>query len=638
MESPSRRLALNSTVQILRGVAVIAVLIYHARLPIGSGYLGVDVFFVISGYVIARSLLRSWAEKGTFRLRDFYLRRVKRLLPALLAVVILTVPLLTITASPLGATQNSLWTAMASLVGAGNILVQYLSGGYFGDDASVNHFLHTWSLGVEEQFYLLFPILLLGLLHLKRRANAFLVIGLSISLLGSLALAASANAVTLPFEALGLWDFYSPITRAWELLTGAVIAALGLGGLANARSSLRFVRGVSWVALTAALVFPTIDGTMLLMQVIAVISVAVLIGSSPRVNAIRRLPKFFEWLGFISYSLYLWHWPLIVISESLTDDTFAILLAGTLAIPIAGLSTHYLEEPLRRTSWRIPNVRSRLVFITLSAAFVVSGSWFVVGNGFWNKTILEGQSAILADHAPAKQNWSCALGSLTLEKVTDCTWNANASGAPIYLVGDSQAGQLAEALIETGKQLDRPVIISTAAGCGFFYSPDQAETCRDFVNRSLEILQNVESGDVVIAFAYGSQGIESLNSASTEQLYLEISLRHKRVSLALGVPMYRQAYDFNPLRCSLNRVSNGNCYGEMPKAIFEVQSSKQREFAAQLASALDNFSIIDLSSNFCSDELCATKTEFTEFAYKDTSHISVKASIGLANQFLNKLK
>jgi len=333
----------------LRAVAVLAVLFCHAGFGFSGGYVGVDVFFVISGYLITALLLRD-LENSRFSMIDFWERRVRRIFPALSVVVLATILaggvfLFSIDYQRLGQSLVTL-TAIAS-----NFYF-WFNGGYFNGRDQEKAFLHTWSLSVEEQFYLFFPIGLFLLYrflpHRRREMNLFLV--LSLVTLAGLILAA----LIIRGGMLVAAYFLLP-TRAWEMLLGSLLAALPAGYFPTHR----LIReGASWLGLgmiAAAAIFYTSEtkfpgfaalppclGTALLIWGNA--STATSGTVCGKILATRP----FVAVGLISYSLYLWHWPLYAYARYLSWDGLGvkIILFG-LSFVLAALSWKYVESPVR---------------------------------------------------------------------------------------------------------------------------------------------------------------------------------------------------------------------------------------------------------------------------------------------------
>ena len=324
----------------LRAIAVLAVVLYHANIqPFGGGYVGVDVFFVISGYLIT-SLIHEHCRTGQFSIVQFYERRVRRIFPALFATVAFCFLVGCLLMMPLDYKQFG-YSAVANALFASNLLF-WLKTGYFDTDAEVKPLLHTWSLGVEEQFYILFPCLLLLLYKFWRNGVASI---LSLLLIASLFLSVW-QVYDQPTSA-----FYLPLGRAWELLVGALLAlsrdrlphrvffdgVLGLLGMALIFGSI--------FSLTADTPFPGLAALP------ACLGTAAIIYSGeqskhfvPRLLSLRIVVL----LGIISYSLYLWHWPLLVFAKYFVARQLTHF--GNGAGPCASNRSRDCFIPVRRAS------------------------------------------------------------------------------------------------------------------------------------------------------------------------------------------------------------------------------------------------------------------------------------------------
>ncbi len=368
--APTRR---RSDIQGLRAIAVLLVIAFHAQLPLPGGFVGVDVFFVISGFVITGMLMREWGAYGRVRLGHFYFRRFLRLTPALALTVTVVALASIVIQSPFGAQQATARTGIGAMLLSANYVIGHAAGDYFAADAATNPLLNTWSLSVEEQFYLAFPaLLLLGWILARRhggglRAPLLIVGAIAVSSF-TLSLAWSFGSslmtqITGYFGGPESFAFYSSLTRAWEFAVGALLALL-LTRLAPLRRGARRAVGlVGAAAVVAAAVlvrdsapFPglaavlPVTGTLLL----------ILAGSHGTEGVSRLLStRPLVFIGDLSYSWYLWHWPLIVFAALLFPNQPLVLVTAAAASFLPALLSYRLvEQPLRRVATSHPPTRS----------------------------------------------------------------------------------------------------------------------------------------------------------------------------------------------------------------------------------------------------------------------------------------
>ena len=355
----------------LRTIAVLPVILFHAEIaPFHGGYVGVDVFFVISGYLITSLLLGDIAA-GHFSIVNFYERRIRRILPALFTVMLATLPFAYIFLLPteFEAYGKSL-IAVPTFVS--NVLF-WSERGYFGAAADLKPLVHTWSLAVEEQFYIFFPPLLAFLAYRARwlKAAAFGAIFL-------LSLIASWYLTRLHFET----GFYLPVSRIWERLTGAACAVWlrrhaplpGIGGAALAALGLALILW-SVFAFDSRTIFP---GVMAAVPV-AGTALVILAGlpGNPVAGVLASRP--FVFIGLLSYSLYLWHQPIFAfLRHAGHGDEWALLASLPLVFLVSWLSYRFIETPVRRNraltrrqifGWALAG---SLAFIAIGAAIVLS--------------------------------------------------------------------------------------------------------------------------------------------------------------------------------------------------------------------------------------------------------------------------
>jgi peptidoglycan/LPS O-acetylase OafA/YrhL len=389
----------------LRAVSILLVVAYHAQ-PwlVRGGFIGVDIFFVISGFLITRIIL-SEAKAGTFSSLAFYARRVRRIFPALIVVLATTYLIGWIVLLPDGFAL--LGESTAAGVAFVSNLFQLHQTGYFAPDAAENPLLHLWSLGIEEQFYIFWPLLLVLLVGSKYRRLRIAAIA-----------AASFGLSLLIFLGLKEWSFYSPLPRAWELLAGGLLASSQVEGAARHSSPLRenllSAAGLAAIigaaaALNKESLFP---GAWALLPVLG--AVLIIIAPNSTVNRVLLSSRAMVAIGLISYPLYLWHWPLLSylgIVRNGVPNAIEIWAVVIVAFILAWLTYRFVEIPLRRQPKAVPGLSLALFAVGLAGIATAANSGFALrfpaeiraiamlapqsNDGFGDKCFLEAPGARL---------------------------------------------------------------------------------------------------------------------------------------------------------------------------------------------------------------------------------------------------
>lgn len=372
----------RADVEGLRAVAVLLVLVYHSGAPLGGGFAGVDVFFVVSGFVITAQLVRELEQGKQFSLLTFYGRRAKRLLPAASLVVVVTA-----VAAWFLAPAAQWRTIAGDLIGSAAYVVNWVFAGravdYLAEDVDPSPMQHYWSLAVEEQFYIVWPLIILALIWVSRRlrgtaipSRLLLSAGLTLVVLLPSFLWAMYLTAAAPERA-----FFVTTTRMWELALGALVA---LGAHQWQRLPRSLAALLAWAGLTAVLVGAVVqDGTTPWPGPGAAVPVlgtaAVIIGgfAAGRGGPLVLLGwRPLVWIGGLSYSLYLWHWALLVIvGWHFGDlDTATGLLVVTLSVLPAWLSFRFVERPIRHAPRLNSSPGTALsVGLNMSLAGVIAG-------------------------------------------------------------------------------------------------------------------------------------------------------------------------------------------------------------------------------------------------------------------------
>lgn len=629
--STNRRL----DIQGLRAVAVLMVVAFHAGLPVSGGFLGVDVFFVISGFVITAMLLRIWETTGTIRFRQFYYRRFKRLTPALALTVTFTVIAGAAILSPVEAQATTAWTGLGAMLFFANYVIHKTTGGYFDAPAETNPLTHTWSLSVEEQFYFLFPLLLfVGLTIARKKGFAFRIApSLIISGVATVSFVAAVFFTAEPGEGSRfLYGFYNPITRVWEFAFGALIVLL-----INARTIERLKRfglhfGIAGAALLHASLF-IIDGTTRIpgpWTLLPVVGTMLLLISGfaensmvTRFLASSPMVKIGDW----SYSIYLWHWPLIVFARLLwPDSSTALLLAAIVSFAPAIISFHYVEQPIRQ----LPSMSTGKTTGLIGASFLVpllfvAGLGYAQSNQWWSPQIQEFHEAS-SKHAGNERG--CTHYTWEARKEELCTWNKGAPGDPIYLIGDSNADHFAEAVIGAAEILDRPHRGLTIGGCRF--AQKNAEYKCDYrQSKILDYLLAAEPGTVIIS------NLTSTETMLTERTKALQKAGHKTI-IVKPIPTWGEKSSWNPWTCSTLEMVSGNCNRSMTLGSIMEEQGPEQKIVENSAKETDSITI-DTWSLVCPTGTCFIQSDGV-IRFRDGTHISVQQSKELVNAFADAIR
>lgn len=485
----------------LRALAVLPVVLFHLGVPwLPGGFLGVDVFFVISGYLITGLLLREFQKGGGGFLLAFWRRRILRILPALLAVVLATV---VVGQFLLYAPDRYLLAvnAAGALTSIGNITHWLHYGGYWSADAKDSPLLHMWSLGVEEQFYLAYPLFLLVAWR-TLRARSWIPIVLGI--------VASAGLYLYVAHARPAAAFYLFPTRGWELLAGAAVATLNMQRVPAPRLGTLLAYGGLASIFVGYLLTPEADQAIGSMIVVAGATAVVAAGSPGTSGRIGLTNRALVWIGLISYSLYLWHWPVIVFARGASErygvETPSWLLLA-ISIGLGWLSWRFIEKPFRASRGnRVPIALLATAIVGAVGLYAIRGlndsedlstfrpaRWAgelynVNPAGDWPAHIVRRMQGIEVSPRP--------LDRQTLFREQGVLSAHGGNGLDVLVLGDSHGLMWAPAIDAAAAELDLTTIFMTADGTTPFFDPENPVATRDD-----KIFQRAQRTDFNIARA-----------------------------------------------------------------------------------------------------------------------------------------
>lgn len=663
-------------VQGLRAIAVCMVVAFHSGLPIVGGFTGVDVFFVISGFVITAMLLRELAATGSLRAGRFFARRIKRIMPALAAMTTLTSLGAILLASPFGAQQVTGQTALGATFVNANYVIFLVTGGYFDTAAGSNPLLHTWSLSVEEQFYVVFPFLVLGAWKWGARRRTFGADGRAMALTTlfmvtglSFLFCVALSYGLLPAPSARAQDsiaFYSAPSRGWEFGVGALVAlAVSMRRTAPRRVA-NGAAGLGFIGLAASALFMSGSSHFPGLQAALPVSAAGLLlwaGASEGAVTNRWLSSApMVWLGDLSYSWYLWHWPFIVFAKTLAPGRFWVLpAAAVLSLLPAWLSLHLLENPLRQNLNIVGRRVIKVAGVTVAIPTAFSALLLLGGQYSWGSPAIAGMAAQVVPLHAASTAGCDSPTPLGEQTGSECSWNLSATGSPLYLLGDSSAGQLTEAAVGASRTLSRPLSVGTLSACpvvdGTVYSDGRlGASCRDFLAGSVESLASLRKGVVLVSSrsdAYINSGrnmprFEFVNPSGsrvsspeekamvyTTQLTGELErlkATGQKVLFVRSNPYFLNADQdsWTPAACPniTVMIASENCGMSVSLTDMRMLQRLSRE-AEDTAIRLSGVASVDFTQQLCSDDVCATNNRGT-WIYRDGTHLTVAKSRDLA--------
>jgi|LakMenE01Jun11ns_1017448.scaffolds.fasta_scaffold9945218_3 peptidoglycan/LPS O-acetylase OafA/YrhL len=608
-------------IQSLRALAALLVLIYHADyLP--GGYIGVDIFYVISGYLITNLLLRELEQTRRLEFMAFYARRFKRLLPASFVVVI-TTGIVGWIFLPNSYRADFGRDLIAASTYISNFLFALWDADYQNLGSTPSPFIHFWSLAVEEQFYLFWPILILIFFRIKGRTGVFY---------GVLTVALTSFLFSLYLtERSPVWSFYILPTRAWEMASGALIL------FASKRLREGFFNRPQLGLLSIVLIsFSTFlfnettsfPGTAALLPVIAT---ALLILSRenwpPFLDVLSRFPLT-QWLGKISYPLYLWHWPVLVIPEislSRALRLHELIAAICLILLLSELTNRFIEEPLRYSSLAtkkifLASLAATLLSVTLGIAISASYTSSITSSSGFTFDIDEVRSK-------PKNNLDGCHIHVGVTIAPKCEYGSTNSEKTIVLYGDSHAAQWLPALDIIGRQYGVRIVSLTKSACPSaevikeLSSQYRVDDCQKFRDESISRIKR-ENPDAVIMTGMQPFTAPNSNISSRDWWLQGEAIAYSRIKNQTKFPIYLTD-------TPLPKVDIPSCVAEAKGIECDTSRPVSPEVAPGLIAINPTPWLCDSSCPAVIDEIVV---------YRDKSHLSVAMSEYLAPFLAKELK
>ncbi|MFK5893273.1 MAG: acyltransferase family protein [Pseudomonadota bacterium] len=629
----------------LRAVAVLAVILYHIdKTLIPGGFVGVDIFFVISGYLISLHIFKD-LNKKSFSLVEFYRRRIKRIVPAMLVVIAITLILTQLIFRPEDAekvAESSLW----SLLSLANVYFWlYQDTSYFAAASSELPLLHLWSLGVEEQFYLFWPLILMLLYRIKQE-KYFLVLSVCVAVFSFLL-------AEYMYNNAPSFVYYMLPTRAGELLIGAISTHIVMrhGAIEINLKVVQFLAVTGFVLILGSLVLLSEDNVFPGFRAIPpTIGAALLIlsghyGRSWAAYVLQLKPM--VWVGVISYSAYLWHWPILAFyrysQPEMTVFSGTVIFLSTMIL--GWISYLYIECPTRRSLGSAYKIFTQYFIIPVGIlAFVSLVSMKLDGYGIrWFSDEYKFRLNVLNEETrPAyKYDYVCQRQLITKNDIDDkrCVIGGDSKEQTrTILWGDSNAAHYIGMLGEFSRELNFSFMNLEVGSCppiksdpASFVGAKRLSDCR----KSNElILQNIEQFKVVII----SSNWSNYQSKSDDFIAVFFDTVKELVSsgkmvILIGKAPVISTYDrlcrekllsFPYMNCNINSVS-------LSKDVADVNRSLKL-----FADNTKNVEYYDINNYLCPNNECSAFNKSGKVIYYDTSHLTLNASWNIGSEIINK--
>jgi len=660
MSSKGPRSSYRSDIDGLRGVAVLAVVLYHAGLKTTSGgYIGVDIFFVISGYLITQ-FIDQRITAGRFSILEFYERRVRRILPALFFVLLATTIASIFILLPADLVSFAK-SEIATVAFVPNVLF-YLRSGYFDTEARLKPLLHMWSLGVEEQFYIFFPPLMFLASRRGRRGT--------LAAVGLIAATSFVLSVwTVQYRGMAQAAFYLVPYRAWELMMGSLVALRAFPRI-NGNTTRNVLAGAGLIAiLIGVFAFSSTTSFPGLSAALPCLGTALVIYANESGATLTGALLSFRplvFVGLISYSFYLWHWPTLVFAEqarsrALTgaEDAACVLFS----LVAATLSWKFVERPFRE---RIVGT-TRLALMSQAVAgacCLISLALLSVGEHGFDNRFPEQAAAYAATVTERDQDLDVCRESEQIEKQTACHFGSANAAVPSFLLwGDSHAAALAPVFDKIAHESGAAGWIASTPGCMPLLNVQRVDIpgCLEF-NR--DILTMVQRDKIPIVVLVGRWELATLGFTDREldegrsqvllsdpssktrslgenaavfkrglrRLLSDPAMSGRRITLVIDMP----DTGVDTPRYLAHTVMWKDVAGasqdiELPMSAYTVESAQVDDQLARMAQEFHD-STINPKTELCSNHRCLIAHNGHSL-YRDSHHLTRFGALQLENLF-----
>jgi peptidoglycan/LPS O-acetylase OafA/YrhL len=639
----------------LRALAVVAVILYHldhSYLP--GGFVGVDIFFAISGFVITKSLMERKPKGVIGFFTGFYRRRILRIAPALFVYLAIVLTLSSYFIPKTFLNQSIYQTGTWAIFGASNIQLVMSSDGYFGERMDYSPFLHTWSLGVEEQFYLVYPLILCLLVFATIKARKSLI-RIAWALLTALTLASLALS-TWQTQSQPLQAFYLLPSRFWELAFGALLYLLVAKRSSQLTRNFRLVlSSLGVVLLLSSLFFADLNNFPFYWALPAVLASVIFIFLATNTQVEQtKLGKLFTskpivYLGKISYSLYLWHWGVIVLMRWTLGITlwWQQLLGIALTLLLSSFSYKFIETPIRSGKF----IRKRANFTVFATGALVAT--LLVSNANFANALSMNRAKAISDPAFVDR-------ALVIKTLQGIKTDSSGVGKKIIFVGDSHAGHYKNLghWVATKSKSEFTKIMNR--GCTFvnlqFLPSSAVSSCPSSDEMIRKITAISRAGDIIVLSEFSTPRIASTSEKYDpqqilEKLHSDASAQDRKLALAHATTVVKQlqarglnvvlaaptpVFTAPPDRCNrwFNEINPICADGFSQPYEIERQYREPVMESYQALATTTGAILWDPFPLLCADGKTCPAKQGNHFLYIDQHHLSANGNLLLIDSFL----
>ena len=609
----------------LRAIAVIPVILYHAGLSLfKGGYVGVDIFFVISGYLIT-NIISNEMENNSFSLIKFYERRARRILPVLIFIVLFSMILSVFFLMP-SDFEQLMKTAISVVTFSSNIFF-WQEASYFNISSEINPLLHTWSLAVEEQFYIIFPLLLLLTWPFGKKLTFYVLILVFVSSIILMILAA----YIYPYPNYLNASFYLLPMRCWEIMAGAILSLyLKKNNIHSNKNNFFSISGLLLIILSvfsfdSEIIYPSFYTFLPVLGTVLIITFA---QKNTFVHMILS-SKVLVGIGLISFSYYLWHQPIFAFIKYLTvekPDTLLMLLISFILIPLSYLTWKFIEKPFRNTN--TIKRKNIIIYLSFSILFIITSANYALTYGPFEGGITkntyitnpEDLNHIKYFQEISNNSFNCqpkeiADKALKYKNFLRCKQSKESSKIDIALVGDSHVEHLFPGLslklknknITYFTQGDLPLITHSSFDEVFKHIISNQDIKTVILSMSWENKTSVKIAKGTLKYELGKT--------------IDFLVQNGKKVILVGDP---PIFHFHPKRCaySIKFFSTIKC--EMSQKFVSLSESKYLPILKNLKKN-KNFEFIEIKDAFCNKNKCKLNKD-NLILYRDNEHLNIIGS------------